>query len=73
MFLRPCNHQSSGHRPEISVEPVDDGSGVRLTIEAEAGETFDDRDVDRILTPDEARELAAMLWHHADELERRRP
>lgn len=69
MFLRPEAHRYSGGRPEISVE-VDDDYAVRLSIEAEPGETFDDRDLDRTLTTTEARELAAMLWHHADQAER---
>ena len=31
----------------------------------------DDKDAVVTLTSDEARELAAMLWHHADEADRR--
>jgi hypothetical protein len=73
MILRPDAHQSSGGRPEISVDLDDDhGTTVVLTIEAEPGETFDDRDLWRSLTPAEARALAAMLWHQADAAERYR-
>jgi hypothetical protein len=71
MFLRPEAHRYSGGRPEISVDLDDDhGTTVVLTIEAGPGETFDDRDLWRSLTPTEARELAAMLWHQADAAER---
>ena len=73
MFLRPEAHRYNGGRPEISVELDDDhGTAVVLTIEAGPGETFDDRDLDRTLTPAEARALAAMLWHQADAAERYR-
>jgi hypothetical protein len=71
MFLRPEAHRYNGGRPEISVE-LDDDNAVRLSIEAGPGETFDDRDLDRSLTPAEARALAAMLWHQADQAERYR-
>lgn len=70
MILRPDYHQSSTARTEISVERADDELLVRLTLDSEAGETFDDRDVDRFLSPAEARELAAALYHHAEELDR---
>lgn len=72
MFLRPESHRYSGGRPEISVDLDDDhGTTVVLTIEAGPGETLDDRDLDRHLLPAEARALAAMLWHQADQAERR--
>lgn len=80
-FLRPEAHRSEYHHgrapsgratsgPEISVDTDDERSFVRLTLDPLPGETFDDRDVDRIFTADEARTLAALLVHHADELDR---
>jgi len=82
MHLRPSYHTGeygygrapagrSAAGPEITVEREDEGPGVTLTLEPLPAETFDDRDVNRTLTPNEARELAAMLWHHANEQERR--
>lgn len=70
--IAPEAHRSHrGDNAEISVELDDDGGHtVRLVVEAEPSETFDDRDVDRYLTPPEARALAAMLWHFADQAER---
>lgn len=73
MHLRPEAHRYTGGRPEISVDLDDEyGATVILSIEAGPGETFDDRDLDRTLTPAEARALAAMLWHQADMAERAR-
>lgn len=71
MILRPERHQSSITRTEISVDRSDDELVVELKIQPEAGETFDDLDMIRTLHPSEARELAAMLYHHADALDRR--
>lgn len=70
--IAPEGHRSTrGDNAEISVELDDaEGRNVRLVVEPEPGETFDDRDVDRYLTPPEARALAAMLWHFADQAER---
>ena len=71
MILRPEAHRCTGGAPEISVELDDDhGTTVVLSLEAGPGETLDDRDLWRSLTPTEARELAAMLWHKADAAER---
>lgn len=81
MFLRPDAHKDEYHHgrapagrsvdgPTIAVEQ-DEDTGVRVTLEPLPTETFDDRDVDRSLTAPEARELAAMLWHHAEEADRR--
>lgn len=74
MFLRPEAHRYPGGRPEISVDLDDDDgtapTAVLLTIEAGPGETLDDLDLGRILSPEEARSLAAMLWHQADAAER---
>lgn len=69
LALHPEFHSSSVHQPRISVEVADDLPAVVLTLEAETGETFDDRDVARTLTPAEARALAAALWHFAGEAE----
>lgn len=61
----------NGTRPGISVDISDDSEHiVTLTIDPETGETFDDRDVTRMLLPSEARALAAALIHHAAEAER---
>ena len=70
--IAPEAHRSStGDNATITVELDDDGGHtVRLVLEAEAGETFDDRDVDRYLTAPEARALAAMLVHFAEQAER---
>lgn len=70
--IAPEAHRSTrGDNAQISVELDDDaGRTVRLVVEAEPGETFDDRDVDRYLTAPEARALAAMLWHFAEMAER---
>ena len=69
--LRPESHRCNGKRPEIVVGLTDEG-GVCLTVEAGPLETLDDRDLDRYLTADEARALAAMLNHYANESERPR-
>jgi hypothetical protein len=69
MFLRPEAHAYAGNLPEISVDVEE--ANVVLTIEAGPGETLEDADLWRYLTPAEARGLAAMLWHQADMAERR--
>ena len=77
MHIRPTYHKDEYQHgrapagrsvtgPEITVEQVDDGFGVYLHLDPTPLETLDDRGITRTLTPDEARELAAMLWHHAD-------
>lgn len=67
MLIRPANHYGDANRPEIAVvDQTDDPGLVCLLLGAATAETFDDRDIERLLTPSEARELAAMLWHHAD-------
>lgn len=73
IVIRPSYYASTSRPiPEISVDVGEDGDGdVYLVIEADAKETFDDRDLSRVLTPDEARNLAAILWHSADMAERR--
>lgn len=82
MLLRPSYHSSeyqhgrapggrSAVGPELSVDRDEEGFHVEINLDPLPCETFDDRDVTRYLTTDEARELAAMLWHHADELDRR--
>lgn len=69
MFLRLREGENHhGIAPEILVHQRD--ASVVLCLDPLPGETYDDQDVTRYLTPEEARELAAMLWHHADELER---
>lgn len=83
MHLRPEYHRdeyqhgrapdgySAVFGPEITIEPENEGRpGVVLTFDPLPGETFDDREVSRTFTAAEARELAAMLWHHADEQDR---
>lgn len=74
MMIRPESHYSSltNERPTIEVEVAEDALGVMLTIEPTVGETFDDLSLWRQLTPTEARELAVMLNHHADECDRYR-
>ena len=77
MFLRPAAHQYTPRdagtvRPEIVVELAEDRYAVLLTLEAGPGETLEDRDLWRELSPDEARSLAAMLTHQADMAERHR-
>ena len=71
MHLRPAYHHSITGDAEITVEQEEDGPGVTMTLEPEPSETFDDAPISRTLTSSEARELAAMLWHHADEADRR--
>lgn len=82
LYLRPTYHRSeyqhgrapAGYSvtgPELFVDVADELSGVLLSLDPLPGETFDDRTVERTLTSDEARELAAILWHHADALDRR--
>lgn len=62
-----------GRRHTITVDQQAEHDGtVDLTLEAVDAETFDDRDIDRNLTADEARALAAALWHFADMAERSR-
>lgn len=69
LHLYPTSHRGGGGRPAIVVS-CDEGQPT-LTVEAAAGETFDDKDIDRWLSPEECRALAAMLWHAAEEAERR--
>lgn len=57
--------------PEITVEQEEDGPGINLILDPGHAETLDDRDIIRGLTSAEARELAGMLWHHAEEADRR--
>jgi hypothetical protein len=71
LYLKPANYRNGSIGPTISVELDDDGH-VSMVLEPQTGETFDDRDVERSLVPAEARELAAALWHYAEESERRR-
>lgn len=81
MFIRPECHASEYQHgrapagrsvagPVVLVEQQDDGY-ITLLLEPLPGEAFDDRDVVRNLTSSEARELAAMLRHHAEENDRR--
>jgi len=82
LYIRPDAHnqewfhgrapagRSASTGPTISVD-VDEEGGVSLCFEPCPLETIDDRDIDRTLTPDEAREVAAMLWHQADAADRR--
>lgn len=85
LSLRPEAHRSEyqhGRCPEgyspagpaISVDVTDDGD-VMLTLDPRQYDVRDDGkpgDVDRTLTPAEARELAAVLVHYAGEIEARR-
>ena len=83
MHIRPENHRSEYQHgrapdgysaatgPEVTVEQEDDGSGIVLTLDPLPTETLEDREVSRTFTSPEARELAAMLWHHAEEADRR--
>lgn len=83
LYLRPDSHSSeyqhgrapagrSAVGPTIATDVGPDGEWtVVLALDPLPAETFDDRDIDRTLTPAEARELAAMLWHHADAADRR--
>ncbi len=58
--------------PRFSVEADPEGAPVVwLRLDPLPTETLEDQDVDRTLTAAEAREVAAMLWHHADEADRR--
>lgn len=74
MHIRPSYHRDEYHAafgPEITVEQEEDGSGVTLGLDPLPIETLEDRPISRTFTSPEARELAAMLWHHADEADRR--
>ena len=83
MHIRPDAHRSEYHHgrapdgysaaagPEITVEQEEDGPGVTLGLDPLPTETLEDRPISRTFTSPEARELAAMLWHHADEADRR--
>lgn len=68
MLIIPLNCHTTPLRgvARLTVD-LDDDRYVRLSVDAEPGETFDDRDVDRQLLPAEARALAAALWHYAGE------
>lgn len=63
--------RSAGSGPLISVELTDEYPTIDLVLDPLPAETFDDRDVTRTLTADEARDLAAMLWHKAEMADRR--
>jgi hypothetical protein len=72
VHMRPVAHRYTGGQPEISVDTDGDfGTDVVLTIESGPDEMIDDMDMCRTLTPVEARTLAAMLNHKANEAERR--
>ncbi len=83
MHIRPDNHAaayqhgrapdgySAATGPEITVEQEEDGPGVTLHLDPLPTETLEDRPISRTLYGPEARELAAMLWHHAEEADRR--
>ncbi len=74
MLVIPLSQHAAGKYPSGThaiVENDDDGGHlVTLTLDPEAGETFDDRPIFRMLPPDEARALATALWHFADMAER---
>lgn len=72
LHLYPARHlhHTGGGRPAIVVGLTEERQ-PHLTIEAGPGETFDDADLVRYLNPKECRALAAMLWHVAEEAERR--
>lgn len=82
LIIRPEAHNQEYHHgrapagrsvvgPEIYVDVIDEGLDVTLGLDPLPAETFDDRNVARTLTPFEARELAAMLNHAADQADRR--
>jgi len=70
-YGRAPDGQAAGFGPLIVVEVADESHAVELILDPLPCETFDDHDVTRYLTPDEARDLAAMLWHKADMADRR--
>ena len=83
MHIRPDYHSaeyqygrapdgySAATGPEVSIEQEEDGTGVTLHLDPLPTETLEDRPIHRNFTSAEARELAAMLWHHANEADRR--
>lgn len=63
--------RSAASGPTIGIGNDEEGAPtVVLSLEPRPAETFDDRDIDRELTADEARELAAALWHFAEMADR---
>ena len=60
------NHGPYGHRACVRVELVDGREGVEVTFDAEVD---GDQAISRVLTPAEARALAASLTHYAFEAE----
>lgn len=62
---------SAATGPEVSIEQEEDGTGVTLHLDPLPTETLEDRPIHRNFTSAEARELAAMLSHHANEADRR--
>lgn len=83
MHIRPDYHASEYQHgrapdgysaatgPEVTVGQEEDGSGVTLVLDPLPTETLEDRTISRTFTSAEARELSAMLWHHAEEADRR--
>lgn len=55
------------NQPGATVATDDDGN-IRLDIDGEGPD--DEGGASRVLTAEEARALAAALWHYADEVER---
>ena len=67
MITLPLAHSGE---PPIKVDAYE--GTVFLTLESAAGETWEDRPFERLLSPGEARALAALLTYYAGELENNR-
>lgn len=70
-FGRTPAGRSVGNSPEVSVSlNREDGGTIELDLDPHPGEAIDDHIICRRLDAGEARELAAMLNHAADALDR---
>lgn len=70
MIRLPLEAHADTRHADIGIEVSNDPGTVLIVLDPMDTETFDDRQVERVLLPAEARALAAMLRHFAYMAER---